>query len=231
MTAAHVSATGASAAGTSAFKHPSDETFLRHAAGRLGAGLRMVMNVHLSGCPHCREKSRQFDTLGGALLDGLPPAPLSPALLERVFARIDSERASPAPPPRPAVTADGYALPAAMAGCAIGPWRFVHPRLRWARVDVPGGSKDRVILLKIAAGFSAPAHAHGGLELTQLLYGGFSDVRGLYAPGDLIEADEDVFDHEPRVADDGECLCLAAVERPLRINSFLGRLFQPLMGI
>jgi putative transcriptional regulator len=230
-----MNAAQANAGRSSAFKHPSDETLLRNAAGALGAGLGMVMNVHLAGCPLCRDKSRQFDCVGGALLEGLEPAPLSPALLERVFARIDSDRATPAPPPRPAFTADGYALPASMAGCAVGPWRFVHPKLRWAQVQVPGqapgGSKDKVILLKIAAGYSAPAHAHRGLELTQLLYGGFSDGRAVYAPGDLIEADEEVFDHEPRVSDDGECLCLAAVERPLRINSLLGRLFQPLMGI
>jgi putative transcriptional regulator len=213
-------------------QHPGDETLLRHAAGQLGAGLRLVVDVHLESCPLCRERVRLFEAAGGALLESLAPAPVSPALIEKVFTRIDS--GSVEPPRRPAPrrpSVDGFALPAPMSDCAIVPWRFVHPKLRWARVTVPGAPRERVILLKIAAGFSAPEHGHRGLELTQVLYGAFSDGRGLYGPGDLVEADDDVEHHEPRVTADGDCLCLAAVEHPLRINSLVGRLFQPLLGI
>jgi putative transcriptional regulator len=215
----------------SAFKHPGDETLQRYACGALKPGLRMVMNIHLSACPTCRASVRRFEAFGGALLDEISPAHLSPALLERILARIDADENFPAPRPRQAFTADGVALPSAMAGCKIGGWRFVHPKLRWARVEVPGAESERVILLKIAAGFAAPPHGHGGLELTQVLSGGFTDGRDIYEPGDLIEADESVDDHEPRVTGPEDCLCVAAVEQPLRIHSALGRLFQPLMGI
>ncbi|WP_298357310.1 ChrR family anti-sigma-E factor [Rhodoblastus sp.] len=215
----------------SAFKHASDETLQRYACGNLKPGLALVMRVHLAGCLSCRANLRRFEAVGGALLDNLPPAAISPALLEKIFARIDAGDTPREARPTPVLTADGFALPAAMAGCKIGPWRFVHPKLRWARVEVPGAETDRVILLKIAAGFAAPAHGHGGLELTQVLAGGFTDGRAQYEPGDLVEADESLDDHEPRVTGDEDCLCLAAVEKPLRIRSLLGRLFQPLMGI
>jgi putative transcriptional regulator len=216
---------------SSAFKHPSDESLLRYASGGLRPGLALVMRVHLARCPSCRARLRRFAMLGGALLDEAPAADVSPALLEKIFARIDSGAAPQAPRPAPAFTADGFALPEELAGCRIGGWRFVHPKLRWARVEVPGAEQDRVVLLKIAAGFAAPPHGHGGLELTQVLAGGFTDGRDRYEPGDLIEADESLDDHEPRVTGDEDCLCLAAVEQPLRIHSLLGRLFQPLMGI
>jgi putative transcriptional regulator len=218
----------------SARQHPSDETLLRHTAGSLGAGLRLVVNVHLESCPRCREQVRLFQAAGGALLEDLAPAPVSTSSLEKIFARIDSGSTEPKRPrahPSAPVLDNGFALPAAMADCAVGPWRFVHPKLRWARVRLPDAPRERVILLKIAPGHATPAHGHGGLELTQVLYGAFSSARGVYGPGDLEEADEEVKDHEPRVGESGECLCLAAVERPLRINSLLGRLFQPLMGI
>jgi putative transcriptional regulator len=215
-------------------QHPSDETLLRCASGSLGAGLRLVVDVHLESCPRCREQLRLFETAGGALLDALPPAPVSSSSLEKIFARIDAEPAAQ-PMPRAAapvrVLDDGYALPAALAACEVGPWRFVHPKLRWARVRLPDAPRERVILLKIAPGHATPTHGHRGLELTQVLYGAFSGAHGHYGPGDLEEADEDVKDHEPRVTAEGECLCLAAVEAPLRIHSLLGRLFQPLMGI
>lgn len=213
-------------------QHPSDETLVGYAAGNLGAGLRLVVDVHLESCPHCREQIRRFEAAGGALLESLPPAQVSAALIEKVFARIDSGAAEPRP--RPVVAAprvDDFILPAALSGCAIGRWRFVHPKLRWARVTLPEAPRERVILLKIAAGFSVPEHGHRGLELTQVLYGAFSHGRGHYGPGDLEEADEEIVDHEPRVTAEGDCLCLAAVEAPLRIHSLLGRMFQPLMGI
>jgi len=213
-------------------RHPSDETLLRFAAGSLGPGLRLVASVHLDSCPACREQVRRFQSVGGALLDTLPPAAISPALIEKVFARIDSGAAERAPAlARAPATLDGFTLPPALAGCEIGPWRFIHPKLRWAKVGLPDAPGERVILLKIAAGHGAPAHGHGGLELTQVLYGAFSDGHGLYGPGDLVEADETLTDHEPRVTAEGDCLCLAAVEKPLRIKSLIGRLFQPLMGI
>ncbi|MCI4678352.1 ChrR family anti-sigma-E factor [Rhodoblastus acidophilus] len=213
-------------------QHPSDETLVRYAGGNLGAGARLVVDVHLEACPRCREQLRLFEAAAGALLEGLPPAAVSAALIEKVFARIESGAAEPrrrpaVPPPR----VDDFVLPAAMSGCAIGRWRFVHPKLRWARVTLPEAPRERVVLLKIAAGFAVPEHGHRGLELTQVLYGAFAHARGYYGPGDLEEADEEVEDHEPRVTAEGECLCLAAVEAPLRIHSLLGRLFQPLMGI
>ncbi|WP_294539860.1 ChrR family anti-sigma-E factor [uncultured Rhodoblastus sp.] len=217
-----------------AFRHPSDQTLMRLAAGNLGAGPRLVVSIHLESCPHCRDRVKLFEAMGGALLENLPPAPVSSSQLERIFLTID---AGPVPPERrrwrkqAPVLPNGFALPAALAGSEIGPWRFINPNLRWARVRLADAPDERVVLLKIAAGHKAPAHAHRGLELTQVLYGRFSDSRGLYGPGDLIEADEELCDHEPRVTDGGECLCIAAVEQPLLINSLMGRMFQPLMGI
>ena len=212
--------------------HSSDVTMVRRAAGNLSAGLQLVLDAHLESCPHCQDRLRLFEATGGALLEQLPPAPLSGASIEKIFVRIDSATVAPSRR-RPAapVRVDGKALPAALSGCAIGPWRYVHPKLRWAKVKLPDAPLERVILLKIAAGFSVPEHGHRGLELTQVLSGAFSDGRALYGPGDLAEADDEVKDHQPRVTAEGECLCLAAVKHPLRINSLLGRLFQPLMGI
>ncbi len=214
-------------------QHPSDETLMRYAAGILGAGLRLVVAIHLESCPVCRAQCRQFAAAGGIMLETLPPDPVRPVLLEKIFARIDAGEAEPRSSPRALaqVFDNGFVLPAALAAQEIGPWRRVHPRLRWAQVRLPAAPGERVVLLKIAAGHAAPAHGHRGLELTQVLYGQFSDGRGVYGPGDLIEADETIVDHQPVVTPDGECLCIAALEAPLRVNSLLGRLFQPLMGL
>jgi len=91
-----------------------------------------------------------------------------------------------------------------MAGFTIGRWRFVHPNLHWARLEVAGAKKDRVILLKIAAGFAAPAHGHGGPEPTQFLAGSFADGRAHDGRGDMIEVDMSLDDHLPPLKGRGE---------------------------
>lgn len=230
--------------------HPSDETLLRSAAGRLGGGPEALVAAHVETCAQCRARRAEFEALGGVLLaDGPRHAGMA---LEKIFARIDAFEASGAE--REAVRAvrgaspgvaapggserhrlaapeiDGLRLPRALAGAKIGSWRFVHPKLRWAKIALPGGD-DRLLLLKLAPGFAVPPHAHGGLELTQVLSGCFGDDRGDYQPGDLVENDEESPSHQPRARGDRPCICLIAVERPLLMRSWAARLAQPLMGL
>ena len=49
--------------------HPSDETLLRFAAGTLTAGIRLVVGVHVDGCPRCGVQVGCFEAIGGAMLD------------------------------------------------------------------------------------------------------------------------------------------------------------------
>lgn len=213
--------------------HPSDETLMAHAAGTLAAGPRLVIDIHLAGCPRCRELVRGFEAVGGALLDQAAPAPLTADALAALFARIDAPQPLRFPARRPVAprptTPDGLALPVALADHVVGPWRRIPPALRWARVGVRGDDRANVVLLRIPAGRSVPRHGHTGREFTQVLVGGFTDGRDAYGAGDLVEADEHV-DHHPVVDADGECLCIAAVEGRLRIHG-LGRLLQPVVGL
>lgn len=205
--------------------HPSDESLSQISAGTLAAGPRLVVATHLSGCAQCRARVRSFDCVGGALLEGVAPARLASDAFARALARID------APERRPAVAPLRHpALPAPLSHYDIGPWRFVHPGLRWRRLVLPEDPDANVIMLKVAAGQKVPQHGHTGTEFTQVISGSFSDRFGRYRAGDCVEADEDV-DHQPVVDAEGECVCLAAVEGRLRLHGFLGRLFQPLIGI
>lgn len=215
--------------------HPSDDTLLAYAAGTLGAGPRLVVSIHLAGCPHCREVVRGFEAVGGALLEAAAPVALAPDALARLFEAIDAEEASalapaacvpPAPAPR---TPDGLRLPEALSGHSVGPWRRIPGRIAWARVAVAGDRRANVVLLRMPAGRAVPRHGHQGAEFTQILVGGFSDEHGSYGPGDMVEADADL-EHLQRVDDDGECLCIAAVEGRLKLGG-LARLLGPIMGL
>ena len=121
-------------------------------------------------------------------------------------------------------------LPPPLCNYDIGPWRFIQPYLRWRRLSLPEDPGANVIMLKVAAGRPLPHHTHTGREFTQVISGGFSDSSGHYIVGDCVEADEDI-EHRPVVDPDGECIVLAAVEGRLRLRGWLGRLFQPLIGL
>lgn len=217
--------------------HPSDETLMAWAAGTLPAGPRLVLAIHLDGCPRCREGAERFEAVGGALLEAAEPAASAPGAFDALMARIDAEdrgREEPARSREPIAsetptTPDGLPLPPRLARHTVGRWRRLGPALSWSRVGVAGAPDANVVLLRIPAAGAAPRHGHTGREFTQVLVGGFSDGRDTYVAGDFDEADEHV-DHRPVVDADGECICIAAVEGRLRIHGW-GRLLQPFIGL
>lgn len=151
--------------------HPSDDSLAHYAAGNLGAGPRLVLATHLSGCPQCRARVRSFEAVGGALIDSCAPADLPADGLERVFRLIDAPE-----PIRPvAPVALHPELPEPLRRYPVGRWRFVHPGFRWRRVTLPEAPDANVIMLRVGAGQKVPQHTHTGTEYTQVLTGAFSD--------------------------------------------------------
>ena len=213
--------------------HPTDFSLARYAAGTLERGPALVIAAHLEACGACRERVSDFEMIGGAFLEDLPPVAMEPHALSRAFARIEMPAgvatAAIRRPVRALEPIEGLSLPRALRQCDIGRWRWGGPGVRWSRVGLPGDERADVKLLRIGAGRKMPHHGHTGTEFTLVLKGSFSDETGHYRPGDLVEADAET-EHQPVVDADGECICLAAVEGRLRLGGFLGRLLQPLTG-
>lgn len=212
--------------------HPSDETLLRHASGTLEPGPRIVVAVHAGGCSVCAGRIAEFEAFGGSLLQEIEPEEMETGALDRAMALIEADgsgRRKTMATPRLARADVGIRLPEALDDCGIGPWRWMGPGVRWSRVTLAGDVDANVMLLKVAAGRKLPEHTHVGSEYTHVLKGAFHDARGRYGPGDLDEADDDV-QHQPIVDDDGECICIAAVEGQTKLRGFFGRLIQPLFG-
>ncbi|MDM0044500.1 ChrR family anti-sigma-E factor [Variovorax dokdonensis] len=215
--------------------HPDDALMLAYAAGSLGAGHRLLLDVHLEGCAACRQRMAQLNALGGVMLDELPPAELSPHALERVLARIDAGPGSLADAPRTSTVVGEkpwlpVAWPAAMSGCEVGPWRWMGPGMYWNRVVVPDAPQAKVFMLRIGAGRMLPQHTHSQSELTQVLWGAFDDGRSEFRAGDFDETDGSVR-HQPTVQPNGDCICLASVEGTLRFDGWLARLMGASIGM
>jgi putative transcriptional regulator len=71
-------------------------------------------------------------------------------------------------------------------------------------------------------------HTHRGNEYTLVLDGSFSDKAGDYHQGDFILADTQTI-HQPKAANDGDCICFAVTDAPLKMTGFFGRLLNPFL--
>ncbi|MDH3239629.1 MAG: ChrR family anti-sigma-E factor [Alphaproteobacteria bacterium] len=215
--------------------HPSEDLLLDYASGALGEAWSLAVATHLALCPGCRRVVSGMEALGGSMLDSIVPAPTSRNTLNAVMTRLDAmterDAAVPAAPP-----ADGHTpiLPQPLRGYAGAD----ADGLNWQRLGlgayqmpIPTGDKGVTArLLRIPAGRPVPKHSHGGLELTLVLSGAFSDATGSYGRGDLQAADENL-EHQPHAEPGEDCICLAITDAPLRFSSLAARMVQPLLGI
>lgn len=210
--------------------HLSDDSLVQYAAGALEEGWSLAIAAHLSLCPTCRARLRPFEAIGGAALEGIPAVEISAGALGRCMALVDT--AAPETPTEPASARPGV-LPAPLRRYLGGD----VDRIRWRRVGggvsqcilpVAGAAKAR--LLRIPAGAAVPEHGHRGQEMTLVFAGSFSDGAAVFRRGDIQEADAEI-EHTPTSGPDGDCICLAVTDAPLRFASLLPRLVQRFASI
>lgn len=214
--------------------HPPAELLAGFAAGALPEAVDLVMATHLGYCPQCRQAVADFEAVGGALLDEMPPAELEAGSLERVLARLDAPASASAAPAMvlPPVTDPFLAgLPAPLRR-ALGN----APRIRWRPV-VPGVVSDRMLphttpgyhsrLIKVRPGKRAPEHRHTGDEYLLVLDGITHQDGFALRPGDLRIADPTVV-HDTLADPQVGCTCLIVLTGPIKLGGLLGALVNPL---
>lgn len=222
--------------------HLDEATVLSFAAGALSAEMAAVAATHMEVCRLCRERLSDAERIGGALLGQQQPAGADSVrgarLREAMLDLLDEE---PKIEVRQVRQADAPVKPSDAADCLPRPlqpyfgrswralrWRWMAPGVHMVRAA--RGSGDTLILLKIAPGKSMPMHSHQGTELTQILQGAYDDALGHYAPGDVADLDNEI-QHQPITAPSVPCVCVAALDAPLRFPGWLARKLQPLVGL
>jgi len=195
---------------------------LDHATGALTSARQLLVETHLRLQPAARVEAAALEAAGGALLEGLAPAPVAERI--RLSEPASQLAAVRAPTPCAGVRQARALIEAASHGPAHLNWRWRAPAMRELRLPVPGAT-----LLRLAGGRAAPKHGHTGEELTLVLRGTYADETGMYAPGDIAFADADL-DHGPFVPDGEECVCLVATEGALLFHGFIARLFNRVLA-
>jgi putative transcriptional regulator len=211
--------------------HPGEDLILAYASGAGDEATSLIIATHLVFCAECRRAVAFAETMGGALMESLAPAPLSGGALAATLARLDAPL-SPVVAKLKSVAKSKDGTPSPLRNYLGGDlsqvrWRRMGPSLAWAPLFRRGGVKAR--LLKGVAGSDTGWHSHQGVEFTLVLQGGFSDESGSYAPGDLQIAASDIW-HNP-IADPGEdCINLSVTTAPLKFKGLIPKIAGRLAG-
>jgi putative transcriptional regulator len=204
--------------------HPADAILADYAAGALRPGFALVTAAHLESCAQCRRAVRLYEGAAGGMLEAAAPADLEADALSRMMARLDETPQTHEPliahDPRPLL----QRLP-------LKRRRYLAPNAWVQQIDVPRGPRDLVYLLHVGAGMVGLDHTHSGPEFTTVLSGALHDTGEVFAAGDFVERDLD-HSHRPHAVEaEGDCLCIAATEGPLKARDWLGNLIRMYAGV
>jgi putative transcriptional regulator len=209
-----------------------EELLLGYAAGSLPEPIALAVAAHAALCPETATEIRRLEGVGGTLLQGIEPARLARAALERALAALDrDEPPSALPAATPATRA---LLPAPVWPYVKGDlknvaWRQRGPAIATAELVADRGKRS-TFLLRVKAGHPVPRHTHRGLELTLVLAGAYCDAANCFERGDLQVADPSI-NHQPIAQPGDDCICLVALEAPIWFTGPLGRLANPFVKL
>lgn len=213
--------------------HVPDDLLLDYVSGAAPEASSVLVATHLALCPQCRRASARIEAIGGAVFESLAPAHVSAGALDRALTRLDDERRPPAAP-SPALAPEGDILiPQPLRGylpdvLAALPWRRVARGVTEAHLPIGGRGRVVASLLRVAPERAMPRHTHRGQELLLVLDGGFADETGRYRRGDVAVCDDEI-EHRPVADPGGECLCLVAMDAPVRLTGRWMRLLNPFL--
>lgn len=214
-------------------------TLVSHAAGSLSPEVASIVATHLLTCAQCRRALALAEDVGGVLIgQQLPhqvPAAGRDALRMRMLERLDQAGppATTTIPPSQADDHDHDRLPQPLRPY-FGPsysalkWRWIGPGMQYVRTVGPSGAT--MLMLRIGPGKRMPVHGHQGCEITQILRGAYDDALGHFAAGDVADLDGDI-EHQPVTAMGEACICVAAIDAPLRFLGWFAKRLQPFFGV
>lgn len=217
--------------------HPDTNLLVEYSSGSLSPAQAVSIATHLYYCTRCQAQASTLDEIGGKFLSDVRPEHVSGDCLSSVMARLEALgpndqqgiKAIPVSPPTAMlVTSTLPPLVRRLLPIEGVKWRRLSPSLKVARLPV-GEDRFELALHHIKAGGKAPAHDHGGREITVVLQGSFSDDEGVYHEGDFIIR-EPGHVHTPTATANTSCVCLSVLEAPIRMVGGFKRLLNPFLG-
>ena len=210
--------------------HPSRAMLVDFSAGNLGTAESICVSAHLHFCDQCRNELMRLDQVASQLMTEAEPQTIDEDLFDAVMSKIDALPEAPTKVETEEKSDFPHTVAKLINETESAPsWRRMSSSVDVARVRT-GQNKYEVALHRICAGGKTPHHGHNGTEFTVVLKGSFSDEQAVYSEGDfLLRGPGDK--HQPMGAQNGECICLSALEAPIKLSSPLGFLMKPWLRI
>ncbi len=202
-----------------------------YAAGNLDEAQSLVVATHLTFSEKARRIVKQCEDMGGALIETqCEPVSMCDSALNNVLSRIENEtKCAEHKHACCQKEALGFEIPKPLAETVTGEpikWKSLFPGMK--AYDLPlSCNKSVARFMKADPGHVSPHHSHGGMEITLVLDGAFSDETGLYHRGDLIVTDEDC-DHTPKACPKNGCICLVVSSEPIKLTG-IASLLNPFL--
>lgn len=212
--------------------HPSDELLMQFSAGQMPNALGVMMACHLEKCSLCSSRKRVYEQLGGEIMLDTPPVDMSSHTLDRLLAKLDEPTISDAQETKNKALIDSR-IPKPLVRFIPNyfdelEWTGLSRSIKEYRLPI-SDEHFTAKLYKISAGVNLPVHTHKGNEFTLVMDGSFSDDSGSYDEGDFILADTQTV-HQPKAAEDKDCICFAVLDAPLKMTGFFGRMLNPFLS-
>lgn len=218
--------------------HPDNATLMAYSAGTLDEAFAIVVSCHLETCSSCRSTFETMRAMGGASLENCETVDTEAGAFGRVLEKIsaaDAANGAGQMQETVSVKADFENTPNALStyldeDISQLKWKRMGPSVWQYPIQLSKDANSSLRLLRIAPGKSVPDHGHNGQEITMILSGAYKDEIGYFGPGDVADLDEHI-EHQPFVASDEDCICLAATEAPTKFKGLAGKILQPIFGI
>ena len=214
-------------------KESYENLLFGYAAGTLDEAQNLIVATHLTLSNKGRNFVHHCENLGGALIETeCEPVAMADHALQNVLERLDTGTVHAEKTGNNTFSnheAFGFDIPKPLQDSILGQsvrWATLFPGMK--AYDIKLGCEQSIArFMKADPGHVSPHHKHGGMEITLVLDGAFSDETGHYDRGDLVVTDEHC-DHTPKACPTNGCVCLVVTSEPIKLTG-IASLLNPFL--
>jgi putative transcriptional regulator len=209
--------------------HPDIDLLTEFAAGSLAMAPASCVSIHLHHCARCQRITRNLTEVGANFFAALAPFAVSNIDLHATLDKLDEEQT-----PEYSYQDPANSTPAILQRLMRGDftdlkWNSINAKLRVSWLPT-GDPRYEFGLYHMQAGGRIPQHDHRGMEVTQVLQGGFYDSNHTYDKGDfIVRKPGDV--HSLTAVQTEDCYCLLVLDAPLKFTEWRFRWMNPFLKL
>lgn len=211
-----------------------DDALSEYALGNLSPAKHIMMACQSEISGSVAERIAFQENLAASFIEEAPSESLSPLFIGKALEKLPPQKCKASQAPRQPASALAPKSLRHMLGHGLRDmkWKSLVPGV--AVHDILGNRKtkegDRLYLLRAKGGMRMPEHSHNGEEWTLVLTGSYTAGGQRYARGDMhIEGEDE--SHSPYIDEGEDCICLVMTQGPLKMQGWLPKAVQRVVGI